>query len=105
MIMGAGPAHAVHFGTYEMVKEMAGGNVEGVQNQWIATCACWSYCLTSSQTSSHLIPIPLRLFPIWHRRNPDALQIRQHRIRCRDATVHRACASYSISRRVRNHRE
>ncbi len=42
VIMGAGPAHAVHFGTYEMVKEFAGGNVEGVQNQWIATCA-WSF--------------------------------------------------------------
>ncbi|KAI0741931.1 mitochondrial carrier [Daedaleopsis nitida] len=37
VIMGAGPAHAVHFGTYEMVKELAGGNVDGVQNQWIAT--------------------------------------------------------------------
>ena len=40
VIMGAGPAHAVHFGTYEMVKEFAGGNVEGAPNQWIATCAC-----------------------------------------------------------------
>ena len=39
VIMGAGPAHAVHFGTYEMVKEFAGGNVEGAPNQWIATCA------------------------------------------------------------------
>ena len=38
VIMGAGPAHAVHFGTYEMVKEFAGGNVEGGHNQWIATC-------------------------------------------------------------------
>ncbi|KAI0091693.1 mitochondrial carrier [Irpex rosettiformis] len=37
VIMGAGPAHAVHFGTYEAVKEFAGGNVEGVKNQWIAT--------------------------------------------------------------------
>ncbi|KAI1796646.1 mitochondrial carrier [Ganoderma leucocontextum] len=37
VIMGAGPAHAVHFGAYEMVKEFAGGNVEGAQNQWIAT--------------------------------------------------------------------
>ncbi|KAH8093818.1 mitochondrial carrier [Cristinia sonorae] len=37
VIMGAGPAHAVHFGTYEMIKEFAGGNVEGVQHQWIAT--------------------------------------------------------------------
>lgn len=51
VIMGAGPAHAVHFGAYEMVKEMAGGNVEGVQNQWIATCASPvdSPSLTSSQ--------------------------------------------------------
>lgn len=40
VIMGAGPAHAVHFGTYEAVKEMMGGNVHGGQNQWIATCAC-----------------------------------------------------------------
>ena len=39
VIMGAGPAHAVHFGAYEMVKEFAGGNVEGGHNQWIATCA------------------------------------------------------------------
>ncbi|KAI0641965.1 mitochondrial carrier [Trametes meyenii] len=37
VIMGAGPAHAVHFGAYELVKEMAGGNVEGASNQWIAT--------------------------------------------------------------------
>ncbi|PSR72820.1 hypothetical protein PHLCEN_2v11317 [Hermanssonia centrifuga] len=35
--MGAGPAHAVHFGTYEAVKEFAGGNIEGGRNQWIAT--------------------------------------------------------------------
>ena len=40
VIMGAGPAHAVHFGTYEMVKEFAGGNVEGAPNQWVATCTC-----------------------------------------------------------------
>ncbi|KAI0766936.1 mitochondrial carrier [Trametes elegans] len=37
VIMGAGPAHAVHFGAYELVKEFAGGNVEGANNQWIAT--------------------------------------------------------------------
>jgi solute carrier family 25 iron transporter 28/37 len=29
VIMGAGPAHAVHFGTYEAVKELAGGNKGG----------------------------------------------------------------------------
>ena len=38
VIMGAGPAHAVHFGTYEAIKEFAGGNVEGSSHQWIATC-------------------------------------------------------------------
>jgi len=35
VILGAGPAHAVHFGTLEAVKELAGGNEAG--NQWIAT--------------------------------------------------------------------
>ncbi|KAJ8587335.1 mitochondrial carrier [Rhizopogon salebrosus TDB-379] len=35
VILGAGPAHAVHFGTYEAVKELAGGNAAG--NQWLAT--------------------------------------------------------------------
>ncbi|KAG6381603.1 mitochondrial carrier domain-containing protein [Boletus reticuloceps] len=35
VILGAGPAHAVHFGTYEAVKELAGGNNAG--NQWLAT--------------------------------------------------------------------
>lgn len=50
VIMGAGPAHAVHFGTYEMVKEFAGGNVEGAQNQWIATCA-WSPDLPAHMTA------------------------------------------------------
>lgn len=29
VIMGAGPAHAVHFGTYEAIKEIAGGNTGG----------------------------------------------------------------------------
>lgn len=28
VIVGAGPAHAVYFGTYEAVKELAGGNVD-----------------------------------------------------------------------------
>ncbi|KAF9245247.1 mitochondrial carrier domain-containing protein [Melanogaster broomeanus] len=35
VILGAGPAHAVHFGMYEAVKELAGGNSPG--NQWLAT--------------------------------------------------------------------
>ena len=37
VILGAGPAHAVHFGVYEAVKDFAGGNDPG--NQWLATCA------------------------------------------------------------------
>ena len=49
VIMGAGPAHAVHFGTYEAVKELAGGNVEGGQHQWIATCT--SSCLSLPRQS------------------------------------------------------
>ncbi|KAG1814542.1 mitochondrial carrier domain-containing protein [Suillus variegatus] len=35
VILGAGPAHAVHFGMYEAMKELAGGNAAG--NQWLAT--------------------------------------------------------------------
>jgi len=31
VIAGAGPAHAVYFGTYEVVKEWAGGNRAGHQ--------------------------------------------------------------------------
>lgn len=31
VILGAGPAHAVHFGTYEAVKELAGGHAAGSQ--------------------------------------------------------------------------
>lgn len=38
VILGAGPAHAVHFGMYEAVKEFAGGNDVGNPNQWLATC-------------------------------------------------------------------
>ncbi|KAK7686406.1 hypothetical protein QCA50_010630 [Cerrena zonata] len=37
VIMGAGPAHAVHFGTYEAIKEFTGGNIEGNKNQWLST--------------------------------------------------------------------
>ena len=35
VILGAGPAHAVHFGTYEFIKEFTGGNDEG--SHWIST--------------------------------------------------------------------
>lgn len=36
VIMGAGPAHAVHFGTYEAVKELTGGNKEGSAHHWLS---------------------------------------------------------------------
>lgn len=36
VIMGAGPAHAVHFGMYEFVKDLAGGNKQG--HHFFATC-------------------------------------------------------------------
>ncbi|THH13449.1 hypothetical protein EW146_g6763 [Bondarzewia mesenterica] len=36
VILGAGPAHAVHFGMYEAVKDWTGGN-EGNANQWLST--------------------------------------------------------------------
>ncbi|KAA1468822.1 mitochondrial carrier [Dentipellis sp. KUC8613] len=39
VILGAGPAHAVHFGTYEAVKDVLGGNREDKTNQWLATSA------------------------------------------------------------------
>lgn len=31
VILGAGPAHALYFGTYEVVKEYTGGNRGGLQ--------------------------------------------------------------------------
>ena len=58
VIMGAGPAHAVHFGAYELVKEFAGGNVEGASNQWIATCTCAPSSLARNMTDA-----PRRKFP------------------------------------------
>ncbi|QRV74078.1 mitochondrial carrier protein [Ceratobasidium sp. AG-Ba] len=39
VIMGAGPAHAVHFGTYEAVKELAGGNTGGHHPGATRACA------------------------------------------------------------------
>lgn len=35
VILGAGPAHALYFGTYEVVKDMTGGNRQG--HQWAST--------------------------------------------------------------------
>jgi transmembrane carrier protein len=36
VIVGAGPAHAVHFGTYEAVKELMGGNRGGNTTPWLS---------------------------------------------------------------------
>jgi len=37
VVLGAGPAHAVHFGTLEAVKELLGGNEK--EHSWLAACA------------------------------------------------------------------
>jgi len=47
VIWGAGPAHAVYFGTYELAKELAGGNSNGYS--FVATGEC--YLLMSSVLS------------------------------------------------------
>ena len=47
VILGAGPAHAVHFGTYEFVKELTGGNKNG--SNWISTGALKFLSLWNSQ--------------------------------------------------------
>lgn len=58
VILGAGPAHAVHFGTLEAVKELAGGNEAG--NQWLATCEFF-ICLAIQSSSTVLDSIGRRL--------------------------------------------
>jgi hypothetical protein len=54
VIMGAGPAHAVHFGTDEAVKEMMGRNREGNANQWLSArkfSVCFAVVLLAGLTS------------------------------------------------------
>ena len=51
VIVGAGPAHAVHFGTYEAVKELTGGNREGAASPW------FSARRSSASSSSRLGPL------------------------------------------------
>ncbi|KAK7056192.1 Fe(2+) transporter [Paramarasmius palmivorus] len=46
VVMGAGPAHAVHFGTLEAVKELMGGNEAG--NQWLATSVAGASATTAA---------------------------------------------------------
>lgn len=54
VILGAGPAHAVHFGAYEAVKELAGANEVGNGSHWVATCSCsyTSYVTTLTDSPS-----------------------------------------------------
>lgn len=46
VVLGAGPAHAVHFGTLEAVKELMGGNEGG--NQWLATSVAGASATTAA---------------------------------------------------------
>ncbi|KAK0188806.1 mitochondrial carrier domain-containing protein [Armillaria mellea] len=46
VVLGAGPAHAVHFGTLEAVKELMGGNQAG--NQWLATSVAGASATTAA---------------------------------------------------------
>ncbi|KAG7444277.1 mitochondrial carrier [Guyanagaster necrorhizus] len=46
VVLGAGPAHAVHFGTLEAVKELMGGNQVG--NQWLATSVAGASATTAA---------------------------------------------------------
>ncbi|THH10741.1 hypothetical protein EW145_g1124 [Phellinidium pouzarii] len=46
VILGAGPAHAVHFGVYEAVKEMTGGNKGG--NHFLSTSIAGAAATISS---------------------------------------------------------
>ena len=51
VIVGAGPAHAVHFGMYEAVKEFTGGNRGGNVIPWLSarkSPLIRDYCLGSA---------------------------------------------------------
>lgn len=51
VILGAGPAHAVHFGTYEAMKELIGANEVGTH--WLATCEhIFAFAMTLPKISS-----------------------------------------------------
>jgi len=48
VIVGAGPAHAVHFGTYEAVKELTGGNRDGNATPWLSAPLAGAAATTAS---------------------------------------------------------
>ena len=47
IVRTSGPAHAVYFGTYELVKEMAGGNVDEGHHPLAAgrSFVIWAYVM------------------------------------------------------------
>ncbi|KAL1989871.1 hypothetical protein VTN49DRAFT_7068 [Thermomyces lanuginosus] len=47
VIVGAGPAHAVYFGTYELVKDLAGGNVDDGHHPFAAALSGASATIAS----------------------------------------------------------
>lgn len=59
VILGAGPAHAVHFGTYEFVKELTGGNEEG--SRWVSTGEFKFYPSGISRNDLLAQPLPVPL--------------------------------------------
>lgn len=66
VILGAGPAHAVHFGTYEAIKELAGGN-RGEGSHFVATC--WYKAIKESPPSRLTFHCP-QLSPVQHQLSP-----------------------------------
>lgn len=59
VIMGAGPAHAVYFGTYEIAKDLAGGNDDGYS--FAATGQLHSILFSPLQTTEHSVTMQLLL--------------------------------------------
>lgn len=61
VIVGAGPAHAIYFGTYEVVKDATGGNREG--HQWAST----AFAGASATVASELVMNPFDGECEWYR--------------------------------------
>lgn len=68
VVLGAGPAHAVYFGTYEAVKDFAGGNRAGHQVGATGESLFHNYCLVTkglplllSRKSSWLLLPPQKI--------------------------------------------
>ena len=57
--MGAGPAHAVYFGTYEIAKDFAGGNDDGYS--FAATGQLRFAICSASQTTDLFMMLQLPL--------------------------------------------